>query len=772
MADSKKGDKRTISERELDVRNKITAAFFNASGAGLFAEKNLSKARAERLETDIRKRMKELQCLYTVSSITQNQNSLTGDVLQEIVDCIPAGMQFQEIAYARLIAYNNEYKTENYKDTEWKTNAKIKASGETIGSIETGYLENISTNAGKPFSDEEIRLISAIADLTGIYFERKYSQQMFQNLADNSPISIYIVQDRKFQYVNPQFIKSCGYSEDELLNMNYSALVFPEDRANTRRLAVEMIKGQSHTPYEFRVVSKDGSIKWIMESISSIQYNGRPATIGSHLDITEFKNAEESLRESEEFNFSLLENSPYQISVINPDTSIRYINPAFEKANGWTLEEIIGMKAPYPWWPKGNTEERLARFKGAIERGSGKTEIPAFRKDGRRYWLEMYWSPIIHDGELKYTLVNAVDITEHKKADEELTLRAKLLDNAGDSINVLDLDGNIIYVNQVFFRSLGYSREELIGMNITRLVQQIPGMPIDYWLKKIIEKGDIVFEITHLRKDGSPVQMEIHSLITESGGNKLILNVERDITERIRNSEQLMVTDRLAAIGELSSGIAHEINNPLTGIIGFSDLLMEGDIPDEIRADLEVINREARRTADIVKKLLAFARKHPEKTSLVDLNKIIDDVLEMRKYEQQVNNIEVIKNYDSNLPAVLADGFELQQVFMNLVVNAEYFMTEKNGKGTLTVTTKLTGNYVQASLADDGPGIKKEYIGQIFNPFFTTKEVGKGTGLGLSICHGIITKYNGRINVISEPGKGATFTIELPAPVTGEKEKV
>lgn len=225
----------------------------------------------------------------------------------------------------------------------------------------------------------------------------------------------------------------------------------------------------------------------------------------------------------------------------------------------------------------------------------------------------------------------------------------------------------------------------------------------------------------------------------------------------------LVMADRLASLGELVSGVAHELNNPLTSVIGFSDLLLEREnIPEDIKEDLKTVNREAQRTASIVRNLLTFARQHPQEKQTADMNKLIQAMLELRAYEQKVNNIQVITNFAPDLPQITANSFQLQQVFFNIIINAEYFMIEAHGKGILTITTERTGDFVRVSFADDGPGIPKANLNRIFDPFFTTKEVGKGTGLGLSICHGIVTEHHGKIYAESEPGKGATFFVALP----------
>ncbi|MBA7695102.1 Sensor protein ZraS [subsurface metagenome] len=164
----------------------------------------------------------------------------------------------------------------------------------------------------------------------------------------------------------------------------------------------------------------------------------------------------------------------------------------------------------------------------------------------------------------------------------------------------------------------------------------------------------------------------------------------------------------------------------------------------------------------MVRNLLTFARKHPQEREQVNINNIIQEVLNLRAYEQRVHNIEVNTQFAPNMPQILANAFQLQQVFLNIIINSEHFMTEAHGRGTLTITTERVGNMIRVSFADDGPGIAKDNLGHLFDPFFTTKEVGKGTGLGLSISHGIVTEHGGRIYAESKLGKGATFIVELP----------
>jgi PAS domain S-box-containing protein len=323
--------------------------------------------------------------------------------------------------------------------------------------------------------------------------------------------------------------------------------------------------------------------------------------------------------------------------------------------------------------------------------------------------------------------------------------------------------GKILEVNPAFEEITGYSRDELLAMYVEELYAHCEERRA--LMEALISAGDTVTrELQWRKKDGSEIVV-LDTVITVRDEAGKVLHFDaiiEDITERKQMEQQLVITDRLASVGEVASGIAHELNNPLTSVIGFSQLLLDKDIPEDIKEDVRIVASEAQRAAVVVKNLLTFARKHAQVKELVNRSDIIGKVLELRAYEQRVNNIQVKTRFAADLPRVMADFFQLQQVFLNIVINAEHFMVEAHNKGTLTITTEKVDNVVKASFADDGPGIPEEDLGHVFDPFFTTKEVGKGTGLGLSICHGIITEHGGQIYARSELGKGATFTVELP----------
>ncbi len=245
-------------------------------------------------------------------------------------------------------------------------------------------------------------------------------------------------------------------------------------------------------------------------------------------------------------------------------------------------------------------------------------------------------------------------------------------------------------------------------------------------------------------------------------GEDEVLLILGDVTEERAKQDRLYLTDRLASIGEMAAGIAHELNNPLTGVIGLSQLLLDEEMSDGAKEDLKSIYNEAQRAAAVLKHLLTFARKHTAERKAVQVNAVVEDVLSLRAYEHKVNNIRVTTRFDNHLPEIIADLFQIQQVFINIVLNAEQAMMAAHKEGTLTITTERVGGNIKVSFSDDGPGISPENMRKLFLPFFTTKEVGEGTGLGLSISYGIVTNHGGRIYAQSELGKGATFVVELP----------
>src|SRR5687767_12715663 len=297
------------------------------------------------------------------------------------------------------------------------------------------------------------------------------------------------------------------------------------------------------------------------------------------------------------------------------------------------------------------------------------------------------------------------------------------------------------------------------------------------FVRRLAAEGAVTDYLLRLRRvDGSAVWVEVTAR-AEPGRDEGVLHVEalvRDVSERKKLDEQtrdlyhqLLQAEKLAALGQTISGVAHELNNPLATILTWAERLSQrppSEIDEKTRRGLETILRESERAAKIVRNLLTFARKRQSTRMMVDLNQVVRETLSLRSYEQRITNINIVDALAPDLPQVFADAHQVQQVLINLIINAEQAMLTANGRGTLAVRSwhDAAREAVVLEITDDGPGIAEELQPKIFDPFFTTKEVGKGTGLGLTVAYAIVQEHGGQIRLSSSPGTGASFFVELP----------
>ncbi len=352
-----------------------------------------------------------------------------------------------------------------------------------------------------------------------------------------------------------------------------------------------------------------------------------------------------------------------------------------------------------------------------------------------------------------------------------------LFANAYDLIFMLDQELRITSINRVGPQVMGYDLDKLIGHPLEHFSQPASWEQVQPLIADLQAGANVApFELELVRNDGEPVYLEISARLMQNGqGSCGIHCIARNLTERRKLEQQLIQSEKLSAIGQLVAGVAHELNNPLTSISGYAQLLQrDKSLSDVTVQDVLQIHTQAERAARIVRNLLIFAREHKPERTTVDLNEVVRSTLMLQSYQLRVDNIQVVTEFEENLPTTIADPHQLQQVFLNLINNAHQAMQQRGGGGTLTLSTRSghsrrraneaanVAPIIEVAIGDTGIGISDRDISRIFDPFFTTKPVGQGTGLGLSICFGIIQEHEGLIWADSTPGVGTTIYVELP----------
>ena len=490
---------------------------------------------------------------------------------------------------------------------------------------------------------------------------------------------------------------------------------------------------------------------------------GRRQTIHVLKDITDRQEAERRYRE-------LFDNIQEGVFFATPDGRFVEVNDALVGMLGYSnREDLLQADVCSQIFSSLERYDEFARL--MLEHGAVRHHEQTLRRA---------------DGTLIHVLVNAFavrdtqqkviqyrgamqDISGFKTSQSELhrerDFSAKILDNTQNLIVVADTDGRVRYANRRWYE-MGYQQQQLSGRPLEELIAPsrrqafseafaatLAGQPIDNLDLQVV-RGE--GRVGHFAVNLSPMR-------DEQGDIGSIVVVMSDITDAATLQAKLMHAEKMAAVGQLVSGVAHEVNNPLTAILGFADLLMENpEMPDSARKDLRVILQEAQRTKQIVQNLLSFARQMPPQRKPVQLNVILRRTVQLRAYDLHSRGVEVIERLDKDLHQVIGDSHQLQQVFLNILNNAYDAVRDTGRPAHIEIRTANLDHLVEVRFRDNGKGIESPE--RIFDPFFTTKEIGKGTGLGLSICYGIVREHGGEIICRNNAdGQGATFIVRLPA---------
>ena len=564
----------------------------------------------------------------------------------------------------------------------------------------------------------------------------------------------------KILRVNRSLAASIGVPPAELIGVNIRALMALT--SDTKSYSCPFCRSSAEDTDEFTHQVFDRTYLVSTSRVHGATGEGLQ-TIHVLKDISDRSEAERRYRE-------LFDNIQEGLFFSTPGGRFIEVNDAMVRMLGYSSREDL-LQIDIPTQLYFSPEDRQRHSAVLEEQGHLRNfEATLRRKDGSPiHVLINAFGLYDHVGRLQQIRGLMLDVTGLRTYQTELhrerDFSGKILSNTQSHILVADTAGLISYANRRWFDA-GFEQRELLGRPLLELAA--PGFThalehAIYATLKGQQVDNLELEIERRNGGAGKFSANLSPMRDEHGTVTSIVLVLTDITDSAVLRDKLVHAEKMAAVGQLVSGVAHEVNNPLTAILGFADLLMENpELPETARKDLRVILQEAQRTKQIVQNLLSFARQMPPQRNPVQLNSILRRTIQLRSYDFNSHGVEVIEHLDQDLPDVIGDAHQLQQVFLNILNNAYDAVHDVGRPARIEIVSTKAGDAVEVSFSDNGDGIS--HPDKIFDPFFTTKEVGKGTGLGLSICYGIVKEHGGEIlchNNIG--GQGATFIVRLPA---------
>jgi two-component system cell cycle sensor histidine kinase/response regulator CckA len=579
--------------------------------------------------------------------------------------------------------------------------------------------------------------------------------------------------------------KLYGYSRDEVLG-KFGFDILSSKVPMERDEFFAHLKEKGFWSGEITQITKAGTTVYSDTTYQLIEFEGRKIVLQTNRDMTQSRLAEKALRQSEERYRLLFESSPYPMWVYDVETlKFLAVNSASIYHYGYTREEFLSMST-IDIRPEEEVPRFLEQARSTVSELDSSTGWKHRKKDGSVITVEITSHSLRWEGK-SARLVLAHDISDRLKAEQALRRSEakyrELFENANDVIYTHDLEGNFTSLNGAGEVVTGYTEAEALTMNISQVVvPEFLERARQMILRKVEGSPPTIYETQIIAKNGRRVPLEINTRLIVEGGQPIgVQGIGRDISERLaaqealrQSEEQLRQSQKLEAIGILAGGMAHDFNNMLTAINGYSDLILRKISEDDpIRKNVEEIRKAGERSADLTRQLLAFSRRQIMQPMVVDLNDTVEETTSLLR-RLIGEDITIDKNLSADLWRIEADPGQLAQVLMNLTINSRDAMPDG---GTLLIETSnvvldkdyasrhmavAPGRYVMLAVSDTGVGMDEETTRRVFEPFFTTKSVGRGTGLGLSTVYGIVKQSGGNIWVYSEVGKGSTFKIYLP----------
>lgn len=608
---------------------------------------------------------------------------------------------------------------------------------------------------------------------------------LFGDLAKKSLVGIYLIQDGIFRYANSRMGRIFGYTVKEIVDRRGPKdLVSPDDWPLVNKNISRRVSGKVRSiNYEFRGVKKSGGIIDIEAYGYGTTYGGRPAVIGTLLDITRKKQSELLLKHAEELYRGIFENAIEGIFQTTGDGRVIAANPALAAMLGYNSPEEFLSSITDLGHQQYVIPEVRQDFVGLLERDGllKGFECELYKKNGDTIWVVMNARVVRDDnGAVKFFEGTIQDITEQKRAEDSLRslneFNRAIIDNAPVAIFTLDREGFFTSVNPALAALSGLgarAEEKLIGFNWLRnpytikcglarhIAGGLQGKPFQLWdFPYMNYRGDRNIFMDFM---GVPLK-------GKNGEVEGLLCIIEETTDRVKTRAKLMQETKISAIGRLAAGAAHELNNPLATLVAFAEIagdLLESHRKDKEKLDidklaycLDLVQQQAFRCKNVIADLLSLSRKEGLEIIDVELNALIEGVLESINFDTP--GIMVVTDLAPSLPSARADTSALKQVLTNIIHNAMDAVEERLD-ATIRVRSRLSGNVLNVEIEDNGTGIPESIVEKIFEPFFTTKEAKKGIGLGLALCCEFLDSMKGTIRVESKPGSGTTFFLTLPA---------
>ncbi|WP_339132976.1 MAG: PAS domain S-box protein [Candidatus Electrothrix sp. GW3-4] len=646
-------------------------------------------------------------------------------------------------------------------------------------------------NKATDYTEKDQEALALLADLTWEVVERKraeekilWSEQRLRLHSEQSPLG-FLEWDVNFRAVewNAACERIFGYTREEAVGQQAKDLILPPEMHELGNDIYQNLMNQASGQHSINEnITKDGRIiicEWFNTTL--IDKDGKPIGVASVCrDISEQKRMEQKLIAQEQEYRTLIENVPDFIVRYDLDLRRIYVNPSLEKASGLAAGEVIGMTpVNIPKVSRPTVIAYKEKLRQTITTGNKqRAEFSWVNTAGEKLVLDYLMVPEFDPkGKICGVLSVGHDITERKQTEESIRRLSQVVEQSPVSVIITDLSGKIEFVNEKFSQLTGYTAEEALGQNPKIL--QSGETPVEEYhqLWQTISSGGVWQGEFHNRKKNGELFWEHATVFAIRTADNLITHyaaVKEDITEQKILEEQLRQIQKMEAVGQLAGGVAHDFNNMLGVIIGYTELALLKTTQDtSLRQDLEQILAASHRSAEITQQLLAFARKQTIAPKVLHLNETIEGTLKLLR-RLIGEDIDLVWQPGAKLWAIRMDPVQIDQILANLCVNARDAITSI---GRVTIETHnveldetycaqhqgfLAGAYVLLAVSDTGKGMDKAMVDKIFEPFFTTKGLGKGTGLGLSTVYGIVKQNGGVINVYSEPGHGSIFKIYLP----------